>query len=288
MSIVHTLRVLPEDNAAEQFVQTPVNQWDETDKWFHDSEEVWKTGQIKRKFKQFYDDNRDSGACFLISLDLVDSSKQAAELNVLKNGNIMLSDFMPPPQMHTEDTEDFQTSLVLQERGWDNYKFEFNFDPNDFVTRVEAKYWSDSEKERREHAKSHFSELDGSSGEGTIHLTGLFPKTVYKVVFHLWSDAGKGAASEEKEFTTLHTSKAADFRVTPTTTSESVRLQWSAPEVMGEDAEIEGYNWMVLMDGAEEDSGETTFDEFEAIVENLVPAQTYEFRYYILKLVRHL
>ena len=56
---MHTLRVLPDDNAAELFAQTPVDEWDERDKWFWDKEEVGKTGEIKRKFKQFYDDNRN-------------------------------------------------------------------------------------------------------------------------------------------------------------------------------------------------------------------------------------
>ena len=207
MAIVHTLRVLPEDNCAENFVQTPVGDWNEKDKWFFDWQKVAQTGSIKRNFEQFYKDNKDADACFLISLDLINPVKNPADIAVFRNGNLELVDFVPPPQI-------FSDGLLLEENGWDNYKFTLNFEANDFVNQIEAKYWATSEDQTIDNAVSQFASVDGSSGEGAIHLRGLFPGTTYNVVFYLWSDAGKGPRSEdESEFTTLPTSMPADVQV---------------------------------------------------------------------------
>ena len=207
LAIVLTLRVLPDDNAAETFAQTPVGEWNEEDKWFYNDELVAQTGTIKRHYEEFYKMNSDADVCFLVSLDLIDSNKAPSDISVLKNGHVIMQDFTPPPQILDRD-------VLTQENGWNNYKFTLEFKANNFVNKIEAKYWDISGDQTIDNAKSYFAEIDGSTGEGAITITDLFPETKYGVVFYLWSDAGRGQRSEvEYEFTTLPTSKPADLRV---------------------------------------------------------------------------
>ena len=58
--MIYTLRVLPEESAAEKYEYSSGHYWNETDKWFFDRLEVGKTGEVKRLFKQFYDDNKEA------------------------------------------------------------------------------------------------------------------------------------------------------------------------------------------------------------------------------------
>ena len=122
LAIVLTLRVLPDDNAAETFAQTPVGEWSEEDKWFKDSKKVGYAGKIHRQFTNTMDHHDESSSiCFKMKLKEIKMENAVpCHLNVLKDGEVFYRDFVPPSEV----------TVASLERGWDHITYHLEFEAN--------------------------------------------------------------------------------------------------------------------------------------------------------------
>merc|ERR550534_1212101 len=179
----------------------------------------------------------------MISLVLdLESDTSPAQLSVLKNGNEQIANFIPPPQV---------SLISRQERGWKNHKFVIEWPANDFVTKVETKFWILSEGQSKDQAVSIFTEVDAGSASAAIALTNLNPNYQYGIVFVLWTNAGKGPQSDEVVIQTLATSPPSHLEIV-NLASNNLLVSWSNPFSIPHGVSINGYEWKVRKDGVSE------------------------------------
>jgi len=269
VALIYTLRVLPEVSEADKYEYASGNNWNETNKWFFDKLEVGKTGQVKRLFKQFYDDNKDASLCFMISLVLdLETDTAPAQLSVLKNGEDIITDYIPPPKVST---------VTSQERGWNNHKFTIQWPANEFVTKVETKFRDLSNGDKKNQAIKLEQAIETGSETAVISLDDLKPYTTYGIVFVLWSLAGRGPESEEFEIQTLSTSTPAHLSIN-ILASNNLGVSWSRPFEIPHGININGYEWKIRKDGIYTIfSGLKLDGDISAEVKGLEAAEGYDF-----------
>ena len=78
---------------------------DENDKWFNDESLVGKNRPLLQDFIQLAKDNTDNNndICFLISLNRFGESKNPFQLNLLKDGQTIVSNFKAPQKVQNMD-----------------------------------------------------------------------------------------------------------------------------------------------------------------------------------------
>ena len=205
----------------------------------------------------------------MISLVLdKESDTTPAQLSVLKNGEEVIPNFIPPPKV---------SSITRQERGWQNHKFEIEWPQNDFVTKVQTKYWILSEGQSKHQAASVFTDVEPGTSSAAITLTNLKTHYQYGVSFVLWTSAGKGPESEDVTIQTLALSPPSHLSIAELE-ANNLLMSWSNPFTIAPSVSVNGFEWKVRKDGVHEIFTGLKLDgETFVQVKGLVAAENYDF-----------
>ena len=192
---------------------------------------------------ELHDNNPDENTCYLIKLDFEDITKPATELSILEEGLIKAKDFIPPNLIESNN--------IREMRGWDSAKgcyYEINVkwqQPNQFITKIEAKIWNKSMGEGKENAQTRHQPVHGKSKKATVMLQLLEPYSQYGVILTFVTDYGNGPESEEISITTLPSSPPSLVRVI-SRTPISIEISWKRPLFIGASVNLDVVNYKGL------------------------------------------
>jgi hypothetical protein len=210
--------------------------------WFHNASEVQKAGYKLKQMLELHDNNPDENTCYLIKLDFEDITKPATEISILEEGLTKAKDFVPPNLIENND--------IREMRGWDSAKgcyYEIKIkwqQPNQFITKIEAKIWNKSVGEGKENAQTRHEPVRAKSKNATVILQFLEPYSQYGVTLTFVTDYGNGPESEEISITTLPSSPPSLVRV-KSSTPTSIEISWSRPLFIGTSVNLDVVNYKV-------------------------------------------
>jgi len=279
-SYIFKLNVLPNDDAAEKYIDSKGDVQDESHQWYNNIDTVGEVGGMLKSYIKFGLASwpevvaQPPKHCFLVALEnIVDKSDKFLNIQYdyahRGRDRVEGDNFIPPNKPPTPECYPL----------YDGFKIGTESADNSFV----KKHWVEATIYGKDDIKTSKNNPGDSD---TVFIHELTANTAYNITTKykvldgekaVFEDLGFSPKSDEVECVTAPTSPVRNLEVTAAT-SDSLTINWAQPQDFVRDVEIK-YVLTVRKDGASDSESiitEKAFSATEQVIQDLDPATLYE------------